>query len=407
MKPFCLPVISLFFVAAVSCASEPETGVPEPSAGSTARGGSGNAGGKGGVSGSAGQATGGTGTSRGGGAGAGAGGSMAGGGGSAGKAGASGSNMGGSSSGQAGAGGKAAGGGAGVGGSNGGSGGAAGSGGGAGNGGAPNAGSGGGSAGGAAGSNGGGGKAPVVASPGCGKGGRPSGGNVTVAGKHIYTFPADYDGSTPYPLVFGFHANGNPIDQIQTLTEDSELPNQFVMAFPKSAGQGWVLNTDRQHIQEIYDELLNSHCIDTNRVFATGHSSGAQLIVQFMCADDQRFTAIAPVASSVYCNGWDPIPTLLIHGRNDTERGSTSQDADGKKDLAPYVSSNGCGTSTMPKTVSGCSSSGTQVMPGCVEYQGCSEPLTWCSHNDPFYSGTNHGWPCFASDLMYEFFSTF
>jgi poly(3-hydroxybutyrate) depolymerase len=228
-----------------------------------------------------------------------------------------------------------------------------------------------------------------------------------VNGNHIYTFPADYDGNTPFPLVFGFHANGNPIDQIKTLTEDSELPNDFVMAFPKSAGAGWVLNTDRQHVQDNYDELLENHCIDTNRIFATGHSSGAQLIVQFMCADDQRWTAIAPVASSVYCNGWDPIPTLLIHGRNDTERGSTSQDADGRKDLAPYVSSNGCGMTTMPKTVAGCSSSGTQVMPGCVDYQGCSQPLTWCSHNDPFYSNTNHGWPCFAADLMHEFFSSF
>lgn len=403
MKYHCLTVIPFVLAAAVSCASEPETGVPDPDGGSSGRGGNGNAGGKGGVSGGSGKATGGTGTTPGGGAGAG--GSLAGSGGAAGKSGASGSSMGGGSSGRAGAGGNAVGGGAGAGGVSAGS----GSGGVAGSGGAIGAGSGGGGAGaggGAAGSGGGNGKAPA-ASAGCGKGGRPSGGTITVAGKHIYTFPADYDGTKPYPLVFGFHANGNPIDQIKTLTEDSELPKQFVMAFPKSAGQGWVLNTDRQHIQDVYDELLENHCVDTNRVFATGHSSGAQLIVQFMCADDERFTAIAPVASSVYCNGWDAIPTLLIHGRNDTERGSTSQDADGKKDLAPYVSSNGCGMTTTPKTVPGCSSGGTQVMPGCVDYQGCSQPLTWCSHNDPFYSGTNHGWPCFASDLMYEFFSTF
>ena len=58
----------------------------------------------------------------------------------------------------------------------------------------------------------------VVPSPGCGRGGRPAGGVVTVDGDHIFTFPPSYDGETPMPVVFGFHANSNPIDQIRDLT---------------------------------------------------------------------------------------------------------------------------------------------------------------------------------------------
>jgi hypothetical protein len=49
-------------------------------------------------------------------------------------------------------------------------------------------------------------------------------------------------------------------------------------------------------------------------------------------------------------------------------------------------------------------SGATQVDPGCVQYQGCSELTVWCQHNDPQYSNTNHGWPCFANDAMDEFF---
>ena len=255
-----------------------------------------------------------------------------------------------------------------------------------------------------AGGSGGAGGTPSEPSAGCGKGGRPSGGVVTVDGSHIYSFPESYDGTTPMPLIMAFHAAGNQNTQLRNITQGSALADHFVMAFPKSQGNGWNPTADGQSIDQRYDELLANYCIDTSRVFATGHSSGAQLIVQLMCAGDDRFRAIAPVASSAYCQSFDPIPALIIHGADDRERANTNQDADGRRDLAPYLASNDCDMTTVPHDQAGCSSGGTQVNPGCVEYQGCSAPTIWCQHNDPQYSNTNHGWPCFANDAIDEFF---
>jgi poly(3-hydroxybutyrate) depolymerase len=144
--------------------------------------------------------------------------------------------------------------------------------------------------------------------------------------------------------------------------------------------------------------------VDESRVFATGHSSGAQFIVQLLCRGESRFKAVAPVASSMYCPSWDAIPALVIHGRNDMERARTNQDADGRRDLGPYLASNSCQMSSMPVAVAGCTSGGAAVDPGCTAFDGCSQPLTWCSHDDPSYSNTNHGWPCFASRAMFDFF---
>jgi polyhydroxybutyrate depolymerase len=254
-----------------------------------------------------------------------------------------------------------------------------------------------------------GGKLPILPSPGCGKGGRPAGGTVMVANDHIYDFPQSYDGNTPLPVVFGFHANANPIDQIRQVTRGTPLAANFVMVFPKSVGQGWVLATDKPRLDGWYNEMTNNYCVDENRVYATGHSSGAQFIVQLLCQGEQRFKAVAPVASSMYCNSWDALPTLLIHGQNDMERASTSQDANGRKDLGPYLASNSCSMNTTPYDVASCTSqyNGAQVTPGCVSYQGCSEPMIWCSHDDGNYSGTNHGWPCFASQAIYDFLKQF
>jgi polyhydroxybutyrate depolymerase len=56
--------------------------------------------------------------------------------------------------------------------------------------------------------------------------------------------------------------------------------------------------------------------------------------------------------------------------------------------------------------VMGCQSSGKTVNPGCVSYDGCLAPTIWCSHDDPQYSGTSHGVPCFAVAAMHAFFGS-
>lgn len=258
--------------------------------------------------------------------------------------------------------------------------------------------------GGGTGGGGGAGGSPGKASAGCGKSGRPNGGVVTVANEHIYTFPQSYDGDTPFPLFIGFHAAGNPIDQIQMLTNGSEIETNYVRAFPKSAGNEWNFNNDRNDVFAMYDELLESYCIDESRVFAAGHSSGAQMIVQILVNADAAarlpFKAVAPVAASNYGAIVNPIPVMYIHGKNDSERRN-----DGSDVVARFRTVNGCSMTSMPYTdVPMCNSSGRAVNAGCVSYEGCTQPTLWCSHDDPFYNNTNHGWPCFATQAMYDFF---
>jgi hypothetical protein len=246
--------------------------------------------------------------------------------------------------------------------------------------------------------------ATATPSAGCGKSGRPGGGRVSVSGQHNYAFPAAYDGQRPFPLLLGFHAAGNPIDQIEGLTKGSELETNFVRAFPKSQGSAWDYNTDMAKVVAMYDELLANYCIDTSRIFATGHSSGAQLIVQILTpahkadADHLKLKAVAPVAASRYGTS-RAIPVLYIQGSHDSVRNS-----DGSDVVKEFVSANGCMTTTKAYAAPMCTSSGKAVNAGCKQYDGCKEPTVWCSHDDPAYSNTSHGWPCFASKAMYDFF---
>src|SRR4029450_8438553 len=120
-------------------------------------------------------------------------------------------------------------------------------------------------------------------SAGCGKmSGRPT---SPMGTNPILTFPDAYDGSTPMPLVFGFNGAGRTNTQFRTAdakTSGTDLEKKFVMAYLGSTGNGWGLGTDRPKLDAAFDMIKNSYCIDTNRVFVTGHSSGAQMIAPLL-----------------------------------------------------------------------------------------------------------------------------
>jgi poly(3-hydroxybutyrate) depolymerase len=252
-------------------------------------------------------------------------------------------------------------------------------------------------------------------SPGCGKSGRPADGKVYVANTSWLLFPPTYDGNTPMPVLFGFHGCGSSNfgdanrTEYSDQTKNNVLGTDYVVAIPLAASKDcFSYNTDITRTKALYDNLVANYCVDVDRVFATGHSSGAQFIVQIltgnhtMDAAHLKFKGVAPVAASDYGAITTPTPVMYIQGKNDTVRGG-----DGKAAVDRFVSGNQCSTTSMPYAgVNSCTSSGTQVMSGCVQYSNCMEPTIWCSHNDPAYSNTSHGIPCFAAQAMDMFFKS-
>lgn len=265
---------------------------------------------------------------------------------------------------------------------------------------------GGGGNGGAGGSSGGAAKP----SAGCGKSGRPANGQVKVMGEKIIDFPASYDGMKPFPLLIALHACGNQNTQWENLTRGSALETDYVRLMPNTTDSGQCWNNYNNNIQRVlaqYDDVKANYCIDENRIFGVGHSSGAQMLVNILShksdAERLNFTGVAPVAADPF-NVALPIPVLYIAGKADSQRSANSA----PNTMQKFRASNMCAETSKPYTaVQGCNSSdGPQVNPGCIAYDQCSVPTIWCSHNDPSYSNTNHGVPCFAIKSMVDFFKT-
>jgi polyhydroxybutyrate depolymerase len=266
----------------------------------------------------------------------------------------------------------------------------------------------------ASGGAGGGGARTVKPSAGCSRGST----QVTIANS-LVGLPTGYNGKDPVPAVIAFHAAGNDNTSMERTFKTSDLGKKYLMVYPNSSTptNGWNYSADKGRYLDAHAALLSQACVDENRVYATGHSSGAQMIAQLLCKGDGDFDAVAPVASSVYCSKWakGPVPALVIHGVKDTERAAYGlNDGNGAKDIVPYLTSNMCQMTSTPfdPVLTGCTNvkTGIDSKPfddGCVEFSGCSVKTRWCNHNDPQYGTSNHGIPCFGVRAIYDFFESF
>nr|MDQ2645351.1 hypothetical protein [Myxococcota bacterium] len=271
----------------------------------------------------------------------------------------------------------------------------------------------GGSTAGAGGSGGSGSSGTPTPSAGCGKGSK--GTRIAKTNEQIVDFPPSYDGTKPFPLLMMLHACGNPNDQWETLVSTRKATNiadEYVRWMPNTtaaSGQCWSnYGNDVKRILAQYDDLVANYCIDTSRVFGTGHSSGAQMLVNILShksdADHLKIKGVAPVSADPY-NVAMPIPVLYIDGENDTVRGEDSA----PNTVAKFRSANMCSDTSKEYTaVMGCKSyqNQAQVDPGCKIYDNCAAPTIWCAHDDPDYSNTQHGVPCFGLPAMYDFFKS-
>lgn len=239
------------------------------------------------------------------------------------------------------------------------------------------------------------------ASSGCGKAGAvtgvKTGQTITVAGKsrtYVLSVPTGYAGTTPLALVLVWHGANLSGTMGRTLFNlESKSNGAAIFVYPdglpiNDAGMtGWDLSTggaDFQFFESLLSVITTNYCIDSNRIFSTGHSMGAMMTNILGCTYGDIFRAIAPASGTppgggrATCTG--KVGALIAHGQNDP----TVAIAQGEASRDFWIKQNGCSTET--KTWA--------PEPACVEYQGCQAdlPVLWCVH------GEAHAWPGLGRD---------
>jgi hypothetical protein len=262
---------------------------------------------------------------------------------------------------------------------------------------------------------------PAKPSAGCGKVNPATGARTVMTGGRTGNFmvalPPSYDPNKPYPLGFAFH--GFNLNE-KTCYQGSECPGfrtlvgmTAITVFPKSIGPGWEapvanLAPNIKFVEDIIALMKAEYCVDENRVFVSGVSSGGQMVHHVSCQLGDRLWAGAPIAGYVEtaartnCKGTPA--EVVIHGVKDNlKNGQFARDM--------YAMRNGCPTppanlAAMEAQINAAFTAKRKEY-ACVDYVGCTKnPVRYCLHSEPLYAGNTHGWPDTGGKMIADFIAT-
>ena len=142
--------------------------------------------------------------------------------------------------------------------------------------------------------------------------------------------PTGYNNRRPAPLVLNFHGYAKSAEQQEAYSGLVPLSDSrgFILVTPEGGGHpaGWdivgVYNDDGTDdvlfVGNLVAHLSDVLCIDQKRIFATGHSNGAEMASQLACQAPELIAAVAPVSGAVYqgCNG-SGVPMIAFQGTAD------------------------------------------------------------------------------------------
>lgn len=153
---------------------------------------------------------------------------------------------------------------------------------------------------------------------------------------HVH-LPAAYGPNDKAPLYIVYHGKGVEPLHIEEVTQLSnpDINPGVITVYPRGVDLAWEGPdyaeegvSDLQFTSDLLEHLKDNFCIDTARIYATGHSNGGGFVNTLACDAEvgAPFAAFAGVASALYtdhagnegCNpARFPLPVLEAHGTDD------------------------------------------------------------------------------------------
>jgi polyhydroxybutyrate depolymerase len=234
------------------------------------------------------------------------------------------------------------------------------------------------STGGGGGAGGGGG---TTKSKGCGATSWPMSKNdisITVDGMartYNLKIPDNYDTNKPYRLIFAFHWLNGTAANVTSGQYYGLLPlsqNSTIFVAPQGIGNGWSDSgrsqsqggRDVAFARALLEEMKNTLCIDTTRVFSEGFSMGGSMSYALACALGAELRGVAvhsggPMSGCVQHD--TPVAYFMTHGTSDDV---CTYPQYGVPQVEDFAEINGCQSATLPTPTSDDGE--------CIDYPGCS-----------------------------------
>lgn len=146
---------------------------------------------------------------------------------------------------------------------------------------------------------------------------------------YLITLPDDYDPAVAHPLVFNFHGFSSNMEEQDEYTAMGEqgAARGYVVVTPDALGEpsdwNYFGNEDRADdfgfVQALVADLGERFCIDSERIYAAGHSAGSAFSGFLVCAEPHLFAGVAMVAAFIpsSCPAEEELAVIGFHGTAD------------------------------------------------------------------------------------------
>ena len=142
--------------------------------------------------------------------------------------------------------------------------------------------------------------------------------------------PPSYAPGKPTALVFGFHGNNGHAEQFESYSGFSALSDRegFIVVYPQGSGEHphwnvWQGSKDVQFVSDLINRIATICSIDSNRIYAAGHSLGGGMVNRLACDLSGRIAAIGPVSGAYVnpepCSPSHPVAVVAVHGTGDMD----------------------------------------------------------------------------------------
>lgn len=215
----------------------------------------------------------------------------------------------------------------------------------------------------------------------------------------IVDLPSNYDPDVPAPVLFALHGMGIDGAFFKSWANlGSAFGDRYVVVYPNALENSsgvteWLSHEmpDIYFFDAMLELLSTTYCLDAERIFVTGHSSGGYETNAIGCRRSDVIRGIAPQSGAgpivSPCEG--PVAAIIIHGDHDP--GVLPVEGENSRDY--------WGNAAHCSLASSSPASFNEV---CVEYSGCDEGyrLAYCS-----YDGDHNLWSE-APQAMLDFFES-
>jgi len=218
----------------------------------------------------------------------------------------------------------------------------------------------------------------------------------------IVYVPTSYNSSKPLSLVFAFHGRTNSNERVRGyFGMDRATAGNAIVVYPagNKTGSSYNWNGGAEFFDVMLRDIKNAYCINTDQVYAVGHSLGAAFVNDLACVRADLLRGVASLGGSrgkTSCNG--PVAVMIWHNPKDN--------------LAPYSGGVAAKDSYIKQNTASTQTEKAEPAWGnCVRYLYSypTSPVIWCPHTiDNERDGTYypHVWPRDTGVAMWNFFRT-